>query len=34
LRKGRTAQGQADVAAAAALRPKIAQEAAKRGIAP
>jgi tetratricopeptide (TPR) repeat protein/predicted aspartyl protease len=34
LRKGMTAQGQADLTAAGALRPKIAEEAARRGISP
>jgi hypothetical protein len=34
LRKGLSADGQADIAAAAALAPTIANEAGKHGIAP
>jgi tetratricopeptide (TPR) repeat protein len=34
LRKGMSAQGQSDIAAATALEPKIAEKAAKYGIAP
>ena len=34
LRKGLTTEGQADVASATALRPKIAEEAARAGVAP
>jgi hypothetical protein len=34
LRKGLTTEGQADIAAATALQPKVAEHAAKYGITP